>query len=215
MPESYECGIRPDSKILICSSSGGGKTFLVIDMLINYRKVFIEAPTKIYVFYLHYQPAYDRLRQSVDIECVFLEGAPADTFKPQKGAFVLLDDLMGVDSEQVREFYTRKAHHFHVCCAYLVQNLFSKNKHHRDISLNVDYIVVFRNRRDISQIKRLGQGLFGTGGGAHLERGYNDLTYNKPHSYVFIDVHQETPEEYKIRSSVIPESGVTRAYQEI
>ena len=144
------------SEIKFLSSTFLHSFLCIVDCLlvfINYRKVFIEAPTKIYVFYLHYQPAYDRLRQSVDIECVFLEGAPADTFKPQKGAFVLLDDLMGVDSEQVREFYTRKAHHFHVCCAYLVQNLFSKNKHHRDISLNVDYIVVFRNRRDISQIK--------------------------------------------------------------
>ena len=43
---------------------------------------------------------------------------------------------------------------------YIVQNLFHRGKHHRIISLNAHYMVVFKNPRDVSQIMALAHQMY-------------------------------------------------------
>src|SRR5258706_1291764 len=47
------------------------------------------------------------------------------------------------------------SHHRNVSVLYLTQNLFFKSKHSRTMSLNSHYIIVFKNPRDVTQIKTL------------------------------------------------------------
>jgi UDP-N-acetyl-D-mannosaminuronic acid transferase (WecB/TagA/CpsF family) len=42
----------------------------------------------------------------------------------------------------------------------IVQNLFHRGKHHRTISLNAHYMVLFKNQRDVSQIMALAHQMY-------------------------------------------------------
>jgi UDP-N-acetyl-D-mannosaminuronic acid transferase (WecB/TagA/CpsF family) len=46
-----------------------------------------------------------------------------------------------------------------------VQNLFHRGKHHRTISLNAHYMVVFKNPRDVLQIMALANQMYPKGQG--------------------------------------------------
>jgi hypothetical protein len=43
---------------------------------------------------------------------------------------------------------------------YIVQNLFHRGKHHRTISRNAHYMVLFKNLTDISQIMALAHQMY-------------------------------------------------------
>jgi hypothetical protein len=59
-----------------------------------------------------------------------------------------LDDLMDETDQRVASLFTKKSHHRNISVMYIVQNLF----HHRTISRNAHYMVLFQNLRDASQI---------------------------------------------------------------
>ena len=50
--------------------------------------------------------------------------------------------------------------HEDVSVIFLTQNLFHKGKYTRDMSLNTDYMVLFKNVRDASVITHLGVRVF-------------------------------------------------------
>ena len=56
----------------------------------------------------------------------------------------------------VKHLFTRGRHE-DVSVIFLVQNLYHKAKHSREISLNTDYLVVFKNPRDLTPIVNIGR----------------------------------------------------------
>jgi hypothetical protein len=86
----------------------------------------------------------------------FQQGLPdLDTLNPREKHLVILDDLMDKTDQRVVSLFTKKSHHTIISVMYIVQNLFHRGKHHRTISLNAHYMVVFKNPRDVSQIMAL------------------------------------------------------------
>ena len=73
------------------------------------------------------------------------EGLPTsfDTDDGKRGLFVL-DDLMAETDSRVTNLFTKKSRHSDTSVIYHVQNLFSKNKESRTISLNAQYMIVFK-----------------------------------------------------------------------
>ena len=69
---------------------------------------------------------------------------------------IILDDLMEETDQRVASLFTKKSHHRNISVMYIVQNLF----HHRTISLNAHYMVVFKNPRDVSQIMALAHQMY-------------------------------------------------------
>jgi hypothetical protein len=86
----------------------------------------------------------------------FQQGLPdLDTLNPREKHLVILDDLMDKTDQRVVSLFTKKSHHIIISVMYIVQNLFHRGKHHRTISLNAHYMVVFKNPRDVSQMMGL------------------------------------------------------------
>ena len=76
----------------------------------------------------------------------FHEGLPdLQMFQPSVKTVVVVDDLMAEADERVTALFTKGSHHRNVSVVYLVQNLFHKGKDHRTISLNAQYLVLFKN----------------------------------------------------------------------
>jgi hypothetical protein len=78
-----------------------------------------------------------------------------DNLDPREKHFIILDDLMDETDQSVASLFTKKSHHKNISVMYIVQNLFHRGKHHRTISHNAHYMVLFKNLTDVSQIMAL------------------------------------------------------------
>lgn len=212
MTQSFDCIIKHPCRFLISGASGSGKTELVVDLLLNHENVFENKPERIYVFYQHDQTAYNRLSANSEIPVVFVEGAPTDDFVPVRHSTIVFDDLQELDSAVITTWFTRRAHHHSCDVIYLVQNLFSQNKTQRDISLNSNYICLFRARRDVGQLEKLNYQLLGSGHKNFLPRVFKEATSDRAHSYLFVDLEEGTPDAFRFRDSVVPVHGKTSVY---
>jgi len=81
------------------------------------------------------------------------EGVPEDLGSANgETSLVILDDLLtDVYSKQVCELFTRGSQHRNLSVILITQNLFHQGRFCRDISLNANYIVAFKNVKDKKQ----------------------------------------------------------------
>ena len=117
---------------------------------------------------------------------------------------VVLDDLMtsAGESKQISKLFTQEAHHKNLTVIFIVQNVFYHGREMRTISLNAHYLVLYKNPRDKSQIRYLAHQIFPENS-KYLTKVYEHAT-QEPHSYLLIDLHPETPEQYRVLSNIFP-----------
>ena len=136
----------------------------------------------------------------------FVQGLPQDKTVqdfisdfPGQQNLIALDDLMEKASNRpdVAALFTHGRHE-HVSVMYLTQNLFHKSKYARDISLNNDCAVLFKNTRNTSMITYLGQQMRNV---KSLKLAYQAATVD-PFSHLFSDMRSDTPEIIRYRKVV-------------
>ncbi len=81
---------------------------------------------------------------------------------PDRNNLLILDDSMqsACDNIEVQNVFTKYLHHRNLSCIYIVKNVFIQGKASRTISLNTNYLVLFKNPRDKCQITLLGRQMF-------------------------------------------------------
>ena len=125
--------------------------------------------------------------------------------RPGQRKLLVFDDLMDKASNRadVAALFTHGRHE-DVSVVFLTQNLFHKSKYARDMSLNTDYMVLFKNPRDPSMITHLGQQM---GNVKFLKQAYRDATTD-PFSHLLVDLRSETPDTLRYRSRVFDEMPI-------
>ena len=98
---------------------------------------------------------------------------------------MVIGDLMSETDERVTKLFTKKSHHCNTSVKYLVQNLFSKGKESRTISINVQYMVLFKNPRDNTQVVNLAKQMY-PGRVKYMQDAFRDAT-SVPHGYLFVN----------------------------
>jgi hypothetical protein len=73
-----------------------------------------------------------------------LETLPSDG----KIRLVIVDDLLMEADSRVVDLFTKGSHHRNISFLFITQNLFHQKDGSRDISLNADYMIIFKNPRD-------------------------------------------------------------------
>lgn len=182
--------------MILAGPSGSGKTHFV-KKIIDF-KMIQPFPKNIVWCYGVYQKLYAELSN-----ITFHEGLPAD-LNQYTDALIILDDLMselGNDS-QLTKLFTKFSHHRKLSIIFIVQNIFHKGKEIRDISLNAHYLVLFKNRRDQSQILHLGRQLYPRKI-KFFQESYEDAT-SKPYGYLLVDLKTETDESLRMRTGMFP-----------
>ena len=129
----------------------------------------------------------------------------ADIVRQREAWASRANDLMAETDSRVTNLFTKKSHHSDTSVIYLVQNLFSKNKESRTISLNAQYMIVFKNPRDSSQLANLARQMY-PGRGAFVQEAFADATAS-PYGYLLIDLKQNTPDDMRLRTSVLPDDA--------
>ena len=92
----------------------------------------------------------------------------------------------------------------------LVQNLFPKNKESRTISLNSQYMVVFKKTFDASQMSHLARQMY-PGRVKFVQEVFKDTT-SVPYGYLLVHLKQDTPEDMRLRTTIFPDDGVQYVY---
>ena len=119
-----------------------------------------------------------------------------------KDALIIFDDLQHLAAD-ITPYFTKYSHHCKLSIIYLSQNLFLKPN--RTITLNSNYIILFKSPRDKLQIRTIAQQM-APGNASWIMRAYNNATRDA-HSYVLIDYVQNTHDDMRLRDNIIPTLG--------
>jgi hypothetical protein len=193
---------------LICAGpTGCGKTAWVRLFLKHAKELMNSPPDRVIWCYGQYQDLYSKQDWGCEVE--FVEGLPEtllDEIDPRLTNLLILDDLMCelADDKRITKLATKYSHHKNISLIYILQNMFQQGRENRTVSLNSQYMLVFKNPRDRSQITHLGKQLYPR----HvkfLQEAYEDATA-PPFGYLLIDLKQNTPEDLRLRTNIFPEN---------
>ena len=179
---------------VITGPTGSGKSMFVRRFVHNIKHMMTPKPDRILWCYGEYQTLYGTVE---GIE--FQQGLPdLDNLDPREKHFIILDDLMDETDQRVASLFTKKSHHRNISVMYIVQNLF----HHRTISLNAHYMVLFQNLTDVSQIMALAHQMYPRRTQFFLEAFARATA--RPHGYMVINMKQNTPDILRLRTFIFP-----------
>lgn len=191
---------------LIAGPTQSGKTNFIQRLLKFKTILFSPIPEKIIYCYSDWQPLFDEIiKTNNNIE--FHQGIKnIDEINSSINNLIIFDDLLNEceKDESILNLFTVHSHHKNISVIIVSQNLFSKGKFFRTISLNSHYLVIFKNPRDKSQLNVLARQLFPDKMKYFLES-YLDAVENKPHSYLFIDLKQSTLEKNRVQTGILPD----------
>jgi len=105
-------------------------------------------------------------------------------------------------STKVSQLFTKGSHHRNISLVLITQNLFPQGPSSRDISLNRKYIVVFKNRRDKTQIVQLARQVYPENISS-FHKTYLEVCKD-PHTYLFLDLTQSIDDLLRFRTKIFP-----------
>lgn len=194
--------LRGGTSTLLVGPSRAGKTSLVRRII---AENMYDPPIRNVIWsYKVFQPWFVEEKNFC-----FIRGLPDST---QEGDLLVIDDCLYNLSQEIAEYFTVHSHHGNMNIILILQNLFPKSKFARDISLNAQYIILFKNPRDASQIQTFARQIFPRGNGKFLVDAYIKST-SKAYGYLIIDLCPDTPEQFRVRESIFPDDhGHTYIY---
>ena len=187
---------------IVAGPTGSGKTEFIIKFIANKNKLIQPNQNRIFYCYSLWQDRFNNLRK-IDANIKFVNGLiDIENLDKAYKNLVILDDLMKEATEDIKilDLFTNGSHHINTSVVLLSQNLFSKGKYSRTLSLNSHYLVLFKNPSDLTQISFLSRQMYPKRS-KFLEEAYQDATL-LPHSYLLIDLKQSTPEQLRIQSNI-------------
>ena len=121
----------------------------------------------------------------------------------------VIDDLFSEASREkdFNNLFTKVARHRGVTVFFITQNMFHQGGAHRTRNLNVHYLTLFKNPRDLTAISAIAKKAYPKNS-TFLLNAYEDAVGNKPHGYLFMDFTQTCPDEIRVRTG-ITDSNIT------
>jgi hypothetical protein len=191
--------------MIIAGPTMSGKTCFMIDLLTH--KSCIEPSPKdvLWCYGIKNKNQFAEIRQKSQYPVHFHEGLPIiEDVKTGNNTLIVLDDLMtdAGKSNAISQLFTRGMHHNNISVILITQNIFHQGKKMRDISLNSNYFVLFKNPRDARQISFLSSQMFPTQP-KYLPDAFKQAT-ERPHGYLVIDLTQKTETDFRLVTNIFP-----------
>ena len=203
----------PQSAILAgCTQSG--KTRFMQKLLLNSDKMFTPKPERVIFCYTAWQPAYDVIENHWKDKIYFTTTIPSKDelmmfSEDLCPSLLIIDDKMTQLShnQDLVDTVTILCHHRNISTFIIVQNIYH-GALMRDISLNVQSIVLFRNPRSMRQITTLASQI-SPGQSPFVLDAYRRAT-DAHFGYLLIDLNpQLTCKKFQYRTNIFPEELTT------
>ena len=188
---------------MVVGPTKAGKTMFVKRLIENKDRMIDKEIDQILWFYRENQPLYTSLKNKVE----FIEGLPdLQKLKIENSSnkLIILDDLMHETkgNSVLLKLFTRGCHHWNISVVQIVQNLFFEGL--RTSRINSDYLILFKNPADKLHASIIARQIFPKNTKYFLES-HADAT-EQPHGYLFIDLTQYTPEEYRLKTDIFSQT---------
>lgn len=204
------------STILVAGPTGSGKTEFLVELLRN--KALQPFPQRVIWVYGEWQAAYDRVLnlKLPNMKITFVKDFNEniyETLDRRVRNLVVLDDQMENHEmhrnggRTLTKFFTQGSHHRNLTIVYIVQNLFHQAKSMRTISLNSQYVVLYKNPRDKLQIESLARQMYPKHP-KFLVAAFEDAT-SRPFGYLVVDLKPQTPDSLRLRTDIFNNQGQT------
>lgn len=181
---------------VLAGSSGVGKTILIFKLIDCLHTVCPEIE-KVHYFYEIWQTKFQEYIGSVH----FHHGPPTlELLEECKNCFVVIDDLMYMDSKFLSKIYCVYSHHLNFSVLVTVQNLFHAN--FREISLNTKIVILFKNCRDENQIVTFMRQIFPKNFKSAVEA-YKNAT-STSFGYLLVDLRPWSDDNQRLRTNIFP-----------
>ena len=212
--KEYDLRLKSPFTATVSGPTGSGKTQLLSKIIKNALDVCVSPPVQIFYCFGADQDKFDEIKANSPVPIEFMEGLidiesriPSD----KQHRWIVIDDLMEevTKKPEMRTLFTKHSHHKNLSVFFIVQNL-----HHngiREISLNSQYMFVFKSPRDIAQIGFLGREMapYNT---RIVTKSYADAT-KEPYSFLLLDFTQSTPEEIRVLGNFLNDNAPLTVYK--
>ena len=204
---SFDARLFHGFMALVAGGTGSGKTTWVFNLLRNRHSMIFPNIDRVYYFYAEDQPIYKQMK---DEQCVdkFIADIPsAEAIKhltrtKGQNVLIIIDDNMKNVNADFSEIFTTFRHR-NASVIFMTQNMFHQNKEYRTMSLNANYITIMKNPRDQSQIINFAK-QFSPYNTRFIADVFRYATYNRPFSYLFFDLRQETSDSLRVKTNIFP-----------
>ena len=188
-----DLSLKHPFSMLVFGGRGVGKTEFTKKLLKS--KLKASPPKHIVWCYAKHQQDFFEGLMKMNVE--YVEGILGELdkyLKKNKRNLLILDDLMDEASKSLKitQLFTRSRHD-NLFVLYLTQNSFHKNQ--RALSLNSDYMVIFKNPLDNSQFATIARQI-------HPDKVEFLMwvckdTRSSPHIYLMLDLKPDTEERFR------------------
>ncbi len=189
------------TSLILSGKSGSGKTHFIRQYLNQTSHTFDRA---IIIFREPDEFFTNHIPSQIPRTDLFHGEIPSDLydmFNPKQRNLLIIEDMFteAYESDEIRKVFT-SGRHRNITCILTSQNLFASGKHARNVTLNAQYIVLFR-MRDLNQISILSRQVYGEKNSTFLMRCYKDAMKNYGHLVVDLSTHHSI-EEIRLRANV-------------
>lgn len=207
MEKCFDFSLKEGSSMMVSGPTMCGKSTFV-HALLKDKSIFSRPPERVYWFY---GQATDDLN---DKDYILKEGLPDSFADIPPNSVIVLDDLMqeGKDHPGLTNLFTKLVHHKSLFVINITQNIFLRSAENRTRRLNSQYLVLFKNPSDATQIAVIGRQMYPSNP-RFLPLVFSKAT-KRPHGYVFIDLRQETDDDLRIRSRVLQKEFPMSVYKQ-
>jgi hypothetical protein len=195
--------IKHPFTMMVAGSTSSGKSTFVRNLINSLPDILTpepKFPIRVTWAYGIWQESYRQAVRNAYVHITFVKGLP-DVIDAD---VIVIDDLMTslADDKSLADLFTKGSHHRNISVIFIVQNIFHSGKQMRNITLNCQYLVLTKSRRDLNQVKVLARQLYSNIG--HFMDAYRMAVLDKDYGYLLIDLSPTTQERYRLRSNVTP-----------
>jgi hypothetical protein len=178
------------------AQSQGGKTYFV-NQFLKIADIFKPDLPKIIYYYAEWQTLYEKMMIEIN-NITFMKGLP--DIIDFENVVIVLDDLMSdvIENQSLLNLFTVGSHHKKISTIFLTQKIYEKGKYARTISLNCQYMVLFKNLRDQSQVLHLSRQLYP--GDTKFFQEVFKLATEEKYGHLILDLKQKSNNSLRLRS---------------
>lgn len=201
-------------KLFACGPSRCGKTCFIIDIIQNLNSIAVAPPTQVIYVYKVWQQKFDEIEESGLVTHFVKDQEDIVEIVKEKGKgesiLIIFDDLINSPNlPEISNLFVVDGRHSNFSLIFLSQRMFVNNESFRQISNNCDYLVIFKNPRNSSEVRVLAQQI--TPGSLELINIYNKATKD-PFSYLLINLTQECQDHVKYTSHLFDYDHFVKCY---
>ena len=212
--------------LIITGPSGAGKSSLVGKLIQNEECTIFPNGAKlfdhIYVVYRSKQPLYNSWAEHWKSPVTFLHESECpstieieSSMDGKSNTLFIFDDIDPALCDEkmkslLRNLFSRLRHHKNISVCLLLQTLFdSRDSTLRFLHRNASYIVLFKYPRDVSQLRCLVSQMYALGDKPKFKNMLKSLqnALAEPYSYLLFDCSQSCPDVFRIRQNIVCENN--------